>query len=125
MSKFHLDSKKTKSLLLPMAVAGMIAGFTVGCSEEKPAAPAAPASSTAKPAPAAADKAAADAAATEKHSCAGKNSCKGKGGCKTGDAGCAGKNTCKGKGGFATAEKTFDDIIRIHIADELGGKFAA
>ena len=26
--------------------------------------------------------------------------------------------------GFTTAEKTFDDIIRIHIADELGGKFA-
>jgi len=27
--------------------------------------------------------------------------------------------------GFTTAEKTFDDIIRIHIADELGGKFAS
>jgi D-erythronate 2-dehydrogenase len=27
--------------------------------------------------------------------------------------------------GFTTAEKTFDDIIRIHIDDELGGKFAA
>ena len=27
--------------------------------------------------------------------------------------------------GFKTAEKTFDDIIRIHIEDELGGKFAA
>src|SRR5438067_13816140 len=26
--------------------------------------------------------------------------------------------------GFSTAEKTFDDIIRIHIEDELGGKFA-
>jgi D-erythronate 2-dehydrogenase len=26
---------------------------------------------------------------------------------------------------FTTAEKTFDDIIRIHIEDELGGKFAA
>ena len=25
--------------------------------------------------------------------------------------------------GFATAEKTFDDIIRIHIEDELGGTF--
>jgi hypothetical protein len=25
--------------------------------------------------------------------------------------------------GFATAEKNFDDIIRIHIEDELGGKF--
>src|SRR5271154_5266368 len=25
--------------------------------------------------------------------------------------------------GFATEEKTFDDIIRIHIEDELGGKF--
>jgi len=25
--------------------------------------------------------------------------------------------------GFATAEATFDDIIRIHIEDELGGKF--
>ena len=25
--------------------------------------------------------------------------------------------------GFATAEKNFDDIIRIHIDDELGGKF--
>jgi len=25
--------------------------------------------------------------------------------------------------GFAAAEKTFDDIIRIHIEDELGGKF--
>ena len=27
--------------------------------------------------------------------------------------------------GFTTAEKSFDDIIRIHIDDELGGKFAA
>jgi nucleoside-diphosphate-sugar epimerase len=26
--------------------------------------------------------------------------------------------------GFTTAETTFDDIIRIHIEDELGGKFA-
>jgi nucleoside-diphosphate-sugar epimerase len=27
--------------------------------------------------------------------------------------------------GFTTAERSFDDIIRIHIEDELGGKFAA
>jgi hypothetical protein len=27
--------------------------------------------------------------------------------------------------GFTTAENSFDDIIRIHIEDELGGKFAA
>jgi nucleoside-diphosphate-sugar epimerase len=27
--------------------------------------------------------------------------------------------------GFTTAEKTFDDIIRIHIEDELGGQFVA
>src|SRR5690349_21895626 len=27
--------------------------------------------------------------------------------------------------GFTTAEETFDDIIRIHIDDELGGKFVA
>ena len=27
--------------------------------------------------------------------------------------------------GFTTAEKTFDDIIRIHIEDELGGRFAS
>jgi nucleoside-diphosphate-sugar epimerase len=27
--------------------------------------------------------------------------------------------------GFTTAEKTFDDIIRIHIEDELSGKFVA
>jgi nucleoside-diphosphate-sugar epimerase len=27
--------------------------------------------------------------------------------------------------GFTTAEKTFDDIIRIHIDDELGGQFVA
>jgi D-erythronate 2-dehydrogenase len=27
--------------------------------------------------------------------------------------------------GFTTAEKTFDDIIRIHVDDELGGKFVA
>jgi D-erythronate 2-dehydrogenase len=27
--------------------------------------------------------------------------------------------------GFTTAERNFDDIIRIHIEDELGGKFAA
>jgi nucleoside-diphosphate-sugar epimerase len=27
--------------------------------------------------------------------------------------------------GFQTAEKTFDDIIRIHIEDELGGRIAA
>ena len=25
--------------------------------------------------------------------------------------------------GFTTAEESFDDIIRIHIEDELGGKF--
>ena len=25
--------------------------------------------------------------------------------------------------GFTTAEKTFDDIVRIHIEDELGGEF--
>jgi hypothetical protein len=100
MSKIHLDSRMTKSLLLPMAVAGMIAGFTVGCSEEKQPAPA-PAASSSKQATPPADKAgqAGAAAATEKHSCAGQNSCKGKGGCKTGDNGCAGKNSCKGKGG--------------------------
>jgi D-erythronate 2-dehydrogenase len=27
--------------------------------------------------------------------------------------------------GFTTAEKTFDDIVRIHIEDELGGNFVA
>ncbi len=27
--------------------------------------------------------------------------------------------------GFTTAEKTFDDIIRIHLEDELGGQFVA
>ena len=27
--------------------------------------------------------------------------------------------------GFTTEEKTFDDIIRIHIEDELGGNFVA
>jgi hypothetical protein len=27
--------------------------------------------------------------------------------------------------GFTTDEKTFDDIIRIHIEDELGGNFVA
>ena len=27
--------------------------------------------------------------------------------------------------GFTTAERTFDDIIKIHIEDELGGEFAA
>jgi hypothetical protein len=27
--------------------------------------------------------------------------------------------------GFTTAEKSFDDIIRIHIDDELGGQFVA
>jgi nucleoside-diphosphate-sugar epimerase len=27
--------------------------------------------------------------------------------------------------GFTTVEKTFDDIIRIHIEDELGGRFVA
>ena len=27
--------------------------------------------------------------------------------------------------GFTTAEKSFDDVIRIHIEDEFGGKFAA
>jgi hypothetical protein len=27
--------------------------------------------------------------------------------------------------GFTTAEKSFDDIIRIHIEDELGGSFVA
>ena len=27
--------------------------------------------------------------------------------------------------GFTTAEKTFDDIVKLHIEDELGGKFVA
>jgi D-erythronate 2-dehydrogenase len=27
--------------------------------------------------------------------------------------------------GFTTAENSFDDIIRIHIEDELGGQFVA
>jgi nucleoside-diphosphate-sugar epimerase len=27
--------------------------------------------------------------------------------------------------GFTTAENSFDDIIKIHIEDELGGKFVA
>jgi nucleoside-diphosphate-sugar epimerase len=27
--------------------------------------------------------------------------------------------------GFTTAEQTFDDIVKLHIEDELGGKFAA
>jgi hypothetical protein len=27
--------------------------------------------------------------------------------------------------GFTTAEQTFDDIIKIHIEDELDGKFVA
>lgn len=27
--------------------------------------------------------------------------------------------------GFTTAERTFDDIVKLHIEDELGGKFAA
>jgi nucleoside-diphosphate-sugar epimerase len=27
--------------------------------------------------------------------------------------------------GFTTAERTFDDIVKLHIDDELGGKFVA
>ena len=61
MRKIHTESRNAKSLLLPMAVAGMIAGFTIGCSEEKPAAPAAPASAS-KPA---AEKPAAEQAGAE------------------------------------------------------------
>jgi len=81
--------------LLPLAVAGLIAGFTTGCSTEKKEEPAASVSGAAK-----------DAASTaEKHSCAGMNACKGQGGCKSGDAGCAGKNSCKGKGGCAVPSK--------------------
>ena len=111
MSKSKSNSRKTKSLLLPMAVAGMIAGFTAGCGEEKPAAPAAPAAakSDAKAGAAAAKsdakagaEKAAETVAMAKHACKALNACKGQGGCTTGDAGCKGKNSCKGKGGCAT-----------------------
>ena len=99
-SLFH----RTSSSLVPLAVAGLLAGLSA-CGENKPAevhadkaaTAAKDAANSAKEATKEAGKAA--AAAVEKHSCKGLNSCKGKGGCKTGDNGCAGKNSCKGKGG--------------------------
>jgi len=80
MSKSKSESSKTKRLLLPMAIAGMVAGFSTGCSEEKPAAP-----SASKPAAAKSDakptaEKAAEMVAGAKHACKGMNSCKGQGG---------------------------------------------
>ena len=97
MKTKKIDPLRTSGLLLPVAVAGMLAGFGAGCTakeSEKPAAPAVKATEKT-----------ADAVAMAKHACKGMNSCKGQGGCSTGDAGCSGKNSCKGKGGCATAEK--------------------
>jgi hypothetical protein len=100
-SFFH----RTSSSLVPLAVAGLLAGLSA-CGDNKPAethadkaaTEAKKAESSAKEATKEAGKAA-SAAAAEKHSCKGLNSCKGTGGCKTGDNGCKGKNSCKGKGG--------------------------
>jgi hypothetical protein len=93
---------RTSSSLVPLAVAGLLAGLSA-CGDNKPA----ETKTESKPAveshaPSSATKEAPKPAAgttAEKHSCKGLNSCKGKGGCKTGDNGCAGKNSCKGKGG--------------------------
>ena len=93
MQSKRIDPLRLSGLLLPAAVAGMLAGFTASCtakSEEKPASGAP-----------AAEKAATDTAAAAKHACKGMNACKGQCGCSSGDAGCAGKNSCKGKGGCA------------------------
>ena len=93
-----IDPLRASGMLLPVAVAGMLAGFNSGCTAEKSEEPA---GSTAK---AVAEKTA-DAVVAAKHACKGLNACKNMGGCSTGDAGCAGKNSCKGLGGCATAEK--------------------
>ena len=90
--KKNFDSQRASSMLLPVAVAGMLAGFNSGCTVEKSEEPS---GSTAK---AVAEKTA-DAVVAAKHACKGMNACKGMGGCSSGDAGCAGKNSCKGKGG--------------------------
>jgi hypothetical protein len=101
--------QRTSSSLVPLAVAGLLAGLSA-CSDKpaetktepkpavessKPAAPAAHAPSGA----ASSGAASSGAASAEKHACSGKNACKGQGGCKTSDNGCKGKNSCKGKGG--------------------------
>ena len=89
--------QRTSSSLVPLAVAGLLAGLSA-CGEK-------PAETKTEPKPAvessksAAPAAKTPAASAEKHACAGKNACKGQGGCKTSDNGCKGKNSCKGKGG--------------------------
>ena len=97
MKHTKIDPHRTSGLLVPVAVAGMLAGFT-GCTVEKSEEPAKGAAVTT------AEKTA-DAVSAAKHACKGMNECKGQGGCSSGDAGCAGKNTCKGLGGCATTEK--------------------
>ena len=87
-----IDPALASSLLLPIALSGMVAG-AAGCSEKKSADSAATVTAPAANV--------ADAALAGKHACKGMNSCKGEGGCASGDNGCKGKNSCKGKGGCA------------------------
>lgn len=92
-----IDLLRTSGMLLPVAVAGMLAGLNSGCTVEKSEEPTGSAVKAVEKS--------ADAVVAAKHACKGMNACKGMGGCSTGDAGCAGKNSCKGHGGCATTEK--------------------
>ena len=75
--------KKTKSMLLSTAVAGLLFGTAAttltSCA------------------------ASGGQATIERHACKGMNSCKGQGGCKTEQNSCKGMNACKGQGGSTTA----------------------
>ena len=92
-------TKSLKALLSSAALAGLLAGTSVGLNAQ----------SSDQKANAGAGTAQQDTKHTkqmkDKHACKGMNSCAGKGGCKTGDNGCKGKNTCKGKGGCRTDGK--------------------
>ncbi len=70
--------------ILAIAVGGMLAGATVGCSSMGSSA---------------------EASEGARHACKGMNACKGQGGCGSSANGCGGKNDCKGQGGCATAAK--------------------
>lgn len=78
--------KKSQSMLLSAAVAGLLLGTASLASCTKPAEP----------------KQSTNQVAADKHACKALNTCKNKGGCKSGDNGCAQKNSCSGKGGCKT-----------------------
>jgi hypothetical protein len=84
------ETKNRLSKVLTVAVCGILAGATMGCTK----------SDTTPKTDNGSTKSAAD-----QHACKGQNACKGQGGCGSSDNGCKGKNSCKGKGGCDSKHK--------------------